>query len=102
MAKFNVGDVVEYKSTNEGLHGVADDGDWLVIRTSGEKYGNTYIYGIYHPDNTGNYYPEYTLTKVDVNWRDLPVKGLHERYSKNEPTRFLREFQADALEKEGV
>jgi len=99
MAKFNVGDVVEYKGLNEGLCGVSNDGDWVVIRLAGEKCYDEYAYGIYHPSNTGNLYRECTLTKVDgVTWRDLPVIDRWEGIEPKGPRRFLRPFQRDDLE----
>ena len=99
MSKFQVGDVVEYKSLPEGLSGIASDGDWVVIRLEGKiMYYGEYAYGIYHPHNTGNWYRECTLTKVDgVTWRDLPVRDFTEE--KTEYSRYLKPWQRDDLER---
>ena len=96
IPKFKVGDVVEYKYTNEGFCGVADDGDWMVIRLPARDFGDVFGYAVYHPDNTGDYYPEYTLTKVPIRWQDLPVKERHVEYNDSHK-RFLCDFQVRFL-----
>jgi len=95
--KFKVGDVVEYESLKEGSCGVANDRDYLVIRTPGELYFREYHYGVYHPENTANLYRECTLTKVDISWKDLPVIERDVDTSHNFQ-RFLRDYQRKDLE----
>ena len=101
MAKFQVGNVVKYKSLDKKFNSVVNDGDLMVIRITPIKHKGSYYYVVYHTETTSSLYHEDTLTKIEMKWKDLHVSNDLDYVESGEwhrpQIRCLRKFQYNAL-----